>query len=78
MSLGEKSDSFPSASLSKEFEGGGTEECCQCLVKMRTHLALSYQIIFSGHELRRSVCPKSNWAEKNLPSLLEKCRANFE
>lgn len=72
--------SFPSASLSKEFEGGEREreECYQYLVKVRTHLDLSCKKGFSGHVLAWSVCLKFNKAEKkNLPSFLEKYRANF-
>lgn len=63
-SLGKESGFFSAVSLAKELEGEGTA-CCQCSVKKKTHLSLSYQKVFSGHELGRSVCPKSNWAEKN-------------
>lgn len=60
--------------FAKEFEGGGAEEHCQCLVKMMTRSAWSYQEVFSGHEVGCSVCPKFNWAEKILPP----CRASLE
>lgn len=62
-SVGKESGFFPAVSLAKEFEGEGT--VLPMFSQKEDPFSLSYQKVFSGHELGRSVCPKSNWAEKN-------------
>lgn len=49
-----------------------TEECYQCLVKVRTHLDLGCKKLYWDIQ-----CVQRG-REKNLPSFLEKRRANFK
>lgn len=65
-SLSEESQAlFPSASWSKEFEGGRDRGVLPMFGQSEDLSSLELpKRFFSGHELECLVCPKSNWAEK--------------